>query len=66
VYAIRGVALASGELCGIYKHTTNLMENNALGLSMALVLRLKDCLFLPLSGRGVGGGGGMGIVMDLY
>ena len=62
-YAVHGVVLASGGLCGIYEHTTNPNGFNALGSSVALALRLED----DIRGGGGGGitGGGAGIVSDL-
>ena len=62
-YAVHGVVLASGGLCGIYEHTTNPAGFNALGSSVALALRLED----DIRGGGGGGGitGGAGIVSDL-
>jgi L-aspartate oxidase len=63
-YAVHGVVLASGGLCGIYEHTTNPTGFNALGSSVALALRLED----DIRGGGGGGGitgGGAGIVSDL-
>ena len=66
-YAVHGVVLASGGLCGIYEHTTNPNGFNALGSSVALALRLEDGILgsSGASGGTIGGGGGTGILSDL-
>jgi L-aspartate oxidase len=68
-YAVHGVVLASGGLCGIYEQTTNPNGFNALGSSVALALRLEENILgnsIGASSGTIGGGGeGTGIVSDL-